>query len=123
MLDLITDLNHHQPTRKNTITVVLLCPGSHTVLLLRRSPSAFSYHDPYEFFWELVGGQVEEGEEPAVAALREIEEETGLILPGLYWVGISPFWSKGEPASNWIFRAEMEREEPVRLSQEHLNSN
>lgn len=48
MFDLITDLNDHQSTLKNTITAVLVCSGKQTVLLLQRNPHAHSqYHDPY----------------------------------------------------------------------------
>jgi dihydroneopterin triphosphate diphosphatase len=43
-------------------------------LVLLRSPAGQGY-------WHLVSGGVESGEEPHEAALRELEEETGLVRP------------------------------------------
>ena len=44
------------------------------VLLLRSYQHIFK-----SFFWELPGGFIEAGETPEIAALRELEEETGLV--------------------------------------------
>lgn len=44
------------------------------LLVLRRSPGGYLGDQ-----WDLPGGKSEPGEEPAVAALREMTEETGLV--------------------------------------------
>lgn len=44
------------------------------LLVLRRSPGGYLGDQ-----WDLPGGKSEPGEEPAVAALRELTEETGLV--------------------------------------------
>ncbi|MBP7066385.1 NUDIX hydrolase [Ferrovibrio sp.] len=61
--------------RSDHITGVTVLPliGDEAVLLR-------AYRHPLEqYFWELPRGFVEPGEEPGLAALRELEEETGLI--------------------------------------------
>ena len=42
--------------------------------------------------WEAVHGRIEPGEEPEGAALREITEETGLVVERLYNVTVQPFY-------------------------------
>ncbi|GMR02348.1 MAG: hypothetical protein BMS9Abin20_0681 [Acidimicrobiia bacterium] len=53
------------------------------LLLIQRA------HDPYRGHWAVPGGKVEWGESLAVAAAREAEEETGLIVAvgDVCWVG------------------------------------
>lgn len=56
----------------------------HVLLILRKSP-------PFANCWALPGGFVEENEDLIVAALRETQEETGLIIdkndPNLHQIG------------------------------------
>ncbi|HAH31267.1 MAG TPA: hypothetical protein DCL44_03015 [Elusimicrobia bacterium] len=40
-----------------------------------------------EYTWEFPGGTVDQGESPAEAAKREVEEETGLIVRELIYLG------------------------------------
>ena len=54
--------------------LVLHRPGPEFLVLLR-APAGQGY-------WHLVSGGVESGEEPREAALRELEEETGLARAG-----------------------------------------
>ena len=58
------------------VVVSLLIENQGKFLLLKRR--ADKDHAPGE--WEGVSGRVEHGESPAIAALREAREETGLIV-------------------------------------------
>ena len=42
--------------------------------------------------WETVHGRLEAGEEPEQAAVREVQEETGLAVRRLYDVTVQPFY-------------------------------
>jgi 8-oxo-dGTP pyrophosphatase MutT (NUDIX family) len=42
--------------------------------------------------WETVHGRIEAGEEPEDAAVREVREETGLVVQRLYNVTVQPFY-------------------------------
>jgi 8-oxo-dGTP diphosphatase len=51
--------------------------GSGRLLLIKRG------HEPGKGLWSIPGGRVEEGESDAEALIREVREETGLIVaPG-----------------------------------------
>lgn len=54
-------------------------PAGLETLVLRRAPSGRC-----PGAWEVVHGQIEEGESPVDAALRELHEETGLVPASLY---------------------------------------
>jgi 8-oxo-dGTP pyrophosphatase MutT (NUDIX family) len=63
------------------ISIILENPEGEILLLLRDSKStiAFPKH------WTLIGGNVEDGETPELAAGRVLKEETGLQLPLSFW--------------------------------------
>ena len=63
---------------KNALAVIY--NDENRVLLLKRS----SYPDQWmPNKWALVGGGVEDGEEPIAGCAREIKEETGLVIKNL----------------------------------------
>lgn len=58
----------------STVGVILHVEGG--VLLQRRTADATTYASK----WNMFGGGIERGEDPLEAAVREIEEELGLLL-------------------------------------------
>jgi lipoyl(octanoyl) transferase len=100
------------------VLLVVSRPGPEFLVLLR-SPERHGY-------WNLVAGGIEKGELPREAALRELEEESGLVRPavfeplplelgyprpaesGGFWVRLHSFWV--EAPREW---------EPV-LNDEHV---
>lgn len=73
--------------------VLLLDPLDRVLLIHARDPE-----DPGHHWWELSGGGLDDGENPADAARRELTEETGIILRELgreLWVRESRFLYRG----------------------------
>ena len=61
-----------KPPKRPVSVLVLLHDGAGHVLLLERADR--------EGFWQSVTGSLEDGETPVQAALREVAEETGIVL-------------------------------------------
>lgn len=64
-------LNFGMPKRIIAAVAIVRDRRGH-VLLIKRG------YEPYRGLWALPGGIVEDGEDPAAACLRELEEETGV---------------------------------------------
>lgn len=56
------------------VDIALAIPLRDGILLVAQRPAGAHL----EGFWEFPGGKIEDGEDPAAAALRELTEETGL---------------------------------------------
>ena len=85
-------------TRTRSASRVVLVDGAGRVLLLRGTdPDA-----PGRQWWFTVGGGRAPGEDPAVAAVRELREETGILadpadLQGPVWARVAHFDFLGWP--------------------------
>jgi 8-oxo-dGTP diphosphatase len=72
-----------------TGTSVCLLSGEHIVAILRDNQAGL----PYANHWDLPGGALEPGEDPLVCGLREVFEETGVVVPAsnIAWEQNYPF--------------------------------
>jgi type II secretory ATPase GspE/PulE/Tfp pilus assembly ATPase PilB-like protein/8-oxo-dGTP pyrophosphatase MutT (NUDIX family) len=71
--------------------------------------------------WETVHGHIESGEEPEDAAIREVQEETGLTVQRLYNVTVQPFYLHRSHTVELavVFAAFVDAGEVVVLGEEH----
>jgi 8-oxo-dGTP pyrophosphatase MutT (NUDIX family) len=79
--------------RVGVVDVYVVCPrpGAWQVLVLRRAAQGTRC----PLAWETVHGRIEPGERPEQAALREVQEETGLGVERLYNVTTQAFYLHG----------------------------
>jgi 8-oxo-dGTP diphosphatase len=63
-------------------TASALCVDNRRVLLARRAAA------PFQGFWDVPGGFLEEGEDPLEGVCRELKEETGLEIEPERFLGI-----------------------------------
>lgn len=106
------------PIRCRGIAVVLLkvIEGQHKVLLMKRADRSL------EDAWCYIGGGIEEGEKAWEAALREIQEETGITKVSLYSANICEQFYHINRDSIWIapvFVGYVDDSEDVVLNCEH----
>ncbi|MDB4913010.1 MAG: hydrolase [Gemmatimonadetes bacterium] len=71
--------------------------------------------------WETVHGGIEPGEEPEDAAVREVHEETGLVVQRLYNVTVQPFYLHKTHIVELsvVFAAFVDHGAPITLGGEH----
>ena len=70
--------------------------------------------------WETVHGSIEPGERPEDAAIREVDEETGLTVERLYNVTVQPFYlHQTTTVMLAVVFAAVVADAPFRLSPEH----
>jgi 8-oxo-dGTP diphosphatase len=67
-----------RPEKRVSIALSIIENDGRLLMLQRRDETPM-----WDKKWELPGGKIEDGEDPALAACREIREETGLEVPDL----------------------------------------
>lgn len=84
------------------------------ILLLHRNTPELAW-------WELPGGKVEEGEESALAAVREVQEETGLQVEVKDRIGEAKFSMSGgeEYVYDWYEATIRSGEPEIREPEKH----
>ncbi len=84
--------------------------GGDRILLTRRDPNGILPN-----CWELPGGKLEPGEDPAAAAARELREETGLRVEALEALGTWEAPEARPPVRLHAFLADVEGPDPPAL--------
>ena len=70
--------NHVSPVNKYAAGVAVLFQNS--ILLAKRVESWNGKPVPYGGYWSIFGGTIEEGENPMMCAVRELEEESEIKI-------------------------------------------
>jgi dihydroneopterin triphosphate diphosphatase len=101
------------------VDVYIIRPASWHVLVFQRATNTRCPGS-----WETVHGHIEVSELPEAAAVREVREETGLIIERLYNVTVQPFYLHRYKAVQLavVFAAFVNEEADVTLGPEHQHS-
>lgn len=105
------------PISVGSIDVILIDPSrDKRVLILQRGPGVRSTGA-----WEVVHGTIEPGEKAEEAALREVREETGLVVDRLYNLTSHAFYlaQRGVVNVAVVFVAFADSRAPLALGREH----
>lgn len=88
-------------------------------LLFKRSPDVV-----YANQWRMIGGKITDNEKAYQAGLRELEEETGIANPELFWVlpSVNQFYDHSADVIRQVpaFAAAINAEEKITLNHEHV---
>src|SRR5580704_3152043 len=76
-----------EPALRRAGRVLVIDPASQVLLL-----EGFDPAEPDRRYWVTIGGGLEDGEEPAQAAVRELREETGIVATADELAG--PVWQR-----------------------------
>jgi len=100
------------------VAKALLYNSNGQILILERS----STHPRFAGHFDLPGGEIEPGEDSAQATIREIFEETGIIIPDTNLDLLFDKYSKIERAQHVLHKLTLSSPMPrVTLSWEHSN--
>lgn len=107
---------------KNLMTSKILLVKA---LLIHKRESIFyfltrSLRKKFRFMGDLPGGRVEQGESPLSAMQREIQEETGLLVPALNLLTIYD-WSENEEYREYLYYARVDEPKVVLSPEEHIS--
>jgi len=86
--------------------LILLDPQDRLFLFKVHQPSVYDPADPFrDPFWIMIGGLVDPGEAFAQTAVREAQEETGIVVGHIHWV-----WSR-QREMQWRDKRVLHREQ------------
>lgn len=67
----------------------------------------YRYHAPNQYFWNGVGGKLQPDETPRECVLREVEEETGILLDDVRFGGIVTWDESDGVCGMYVYVAEL----------------
>jgi len=102
---------------KGLITHTVIYNDDHKVLIIKRS----KINDVLPEYWDVPGGTLEDGEDPAMGAIREAKEETNLVVqnPSLYFEKSNVDMGKNKQFVTLVFLAKYSGGEIILRPEEH----
>lgn len=97
-----TTYNRFKLTRPNAVAVILYNSDDDTVVLIKQH--RYPTHEKVNGdIYEIVAGKMDEGEDPAQTAIREVEEEVGYKIPEDKLIYMSNFFASPGYSSEIIY--------------------